>query len=101
MYCYNTQPGIEINYATGESKAEDGSVPYGSSTSVTSQKQETQPDTTPSVAVSYIGNKNTKKFHYPDCGSVKQMSEKNKDYMNCTRDEAIARGYVSCKNCNP
>ena len=44
-------------------------------------------------------DKNTKKFHYPDCGSVKQMSEHNKDYMNCTRDDAIARGYVSCKTC--
>lgn len=46
-------------------------------------------------------DKNTKKFHYPDCGSVKQMSEHNKDYMTCTRDDAIARGYVGCKNCNP
>ena len=99
VYCYNVQPGIEINYATGESKAQDGSAPYGSSAVVTPQKQETQTNTTTSIETSYIGNKNTKKFHYPDCGSVKQMSEKNKDYMNCTRDEAISRGYVGCNNC--
>jgi len=101
VYCYNVQPGIEINYATGESKAKDGSAPYGSSAVVASPKQEAPTDTAVSVETSYIGNKNTKKFHYPDCRSVKQMSEHNKDYMNCTRDEAISRGYVGCKNCNP
>ena len=101
VYCYNVQPGIEINYATGESKAKDGSAPYGSSAAVTSPKQEAPTDTSVSVETTYIGNKNTKKFHYPDCRSVKQMSEHNKDYLNCTRDEVISRGYVSCKNCNP
>ena len=101
VYCYNVQPGIEINYATGESKAQDGSALYGSSAVVTPQKQETQTNTTTSIETTYIGNKNTKKFHYPYCGSVKQMSEHNKDYLNCTRDEVISRGYVSCKNCNP
>ena len=101
VYCYNVQPGIEINYATGESKAKDGSAPYRSSAVVTAPKQEATTDTSVSVETSYIGNKNTKKFHYPGCRSVKQMSEHNKDYMTCTRDEDIARGYVSCKNCNP
>ena len=47
----------------------------------------------------------TKRFQqnliYPDSRSVKQMSDHNKDYMTCTRDDTIARGYVSCKNCNP
>ena len=49
----------------------------------------------------YIGNANTKKFHYPDCGVVSQMKEKNKVYLNCTRDEAIKDGYTSCGRCNP
>lgn len=49
----------------------------------------------------YIANKNTKKFHYPYCKSVKQMKEKNKEYRTCTRDELIREGYVPCKNCNP
>ncbi|MCI9141027.1 MAG: MBL fold metallo-hydrolase [Lachnospiraceae bacterium] len=51
--------------------------------------------------VDYICNTNTKKFHYPDCGSVKQMSEKNKLPVNTTREELIQQGYVPCKNCNP
>ena len=48
----------------------------------------------------YIGNKNTKKFHYPWCHSVDQMKEKNKVVLN-SRNEAINKGYVPCKNCNP
>lgn len=47
----------------------------------------------------YIGNANTKKFHYPDCGAVSQMKEKNKVYLNCTRDEAIKDGYTPCGRC--
>lgn len=54
-----------------------------------------------STEVKYIGNKNTGKFHYPSCKSVKQMKDKNKAYLTCSRDEAIAMGYVPCKNCNP
>ena len=34
-FYYNVQPGIEINYATGESKAKDGSAPYVSHTTKT------------------------------------------------------------------
>ena len=49
----------------------------------------------------YIGNANTKKFHYPECGAVSQMKEKNKVYLNCIRDEAIKDGYNPCGRCNP
>lgn len=52
------------------------------------------------VSVQYIGNANTRKFHKPRCGSVKQMNESNKREIN-TRDEAINGGYVPCKKCNP
>ncbi len=49
----------------------------------------------------YIGNKNTKKFHYPECAAVSQMKEKNKVFLNCTRDEALRGGYPPCGQCNP
>ncbi|MCR5166568.1 MAG: hypothetical protein K6C13_05035, partial [Oscillospiraceae bacterium] len=49
----------------------------------------------------YVLNKNTKKFHRPDCSSVKDMKEKNKEYSNESRDEIIAKGYSPCKKCNP
>lgn len=53
------------------------------------------------VGQSYILNTNTKKFHYPSCGSVKQMKESNKQSYTGSRDDVIARGYVPCKKCNP
>ena len=62
----------------------------------------TESQTTPAPAgTDYILNKNTHKFHYPSCSSVKQMKDKNKAYYTGTRDEVIAMGYDPCKRCNP
>lgn len=95
VYCYNVQPGIKINYATGDSKAEDGSAPYGSSATVTKPAEQNNN----SANTTFIANKNTKKFHYPYCSSVKQMKDKNKKELNCSREEAIQQGYSPCGNC--
>lgn len=67
------------------------------------QGKETSLASTPSGEKrrNYVLNTNTKKFHYPDCRSVKQMKDKNrKDYYG-TRTEVINQGYVPCKNCDP
>jgi len=44
----------------------------------------------------YIGNKNSKKFHRPDCRYL--PAEHNRVYFK-TREEAVEAGYVSCKVC--
>ena len=51
--------------------------------------------------VTYILNKNSKKFHRPNCSSVDDMKEKNKQEFYGTREEAIAQGYEPCKRCHP
>lgn len=51
--------------------------------------------------IDYILNKNTKKFHYPQCSSVKQMKESNKWYYTGTRESVISMGYSSCGKCHP
>lgn len=66
---------------------------------------QTAPDTplataSPQSAL-YVLNTHTKKFHYPDCPSVEQMSDKNKDFTDATREELIGRGYTPCGRCNP
>ena len=53
------------------------------------------------VGVTYVLNKNTKKFHYPDCASVDDMAAKNRLDVSWDRDEVIAKGYVACTRCNP
>lgn len=50
------------------------------------------------VGETYIGNKNTKKFHRQSCHTL--PAEKNRVELK-SRDEAIKQGYVPCKNCNP
>jgi len=65
------------------------------------------PDSEPSKEMTtapvydYIGNKNTKKFHYSYCKSVNQMKESNKLYFTGTREQMIGMGYKSCGNCHP
>lgn len=51
-------------------------------------------------AVAYIGNGNTKKFHYPTCSSVGEMNPANKVPLP-DRAAAVAGGYVPCKRCDP
>ena len=61
----------------------------------------TQAQATVSGGGSYVLNTNSKKFHYPSCSSVGDMSLKNRRDVNMSRDEIIAQGFIPCKRCNP
>lgn len=62
----------------------------------------TEPDHThEETGTDYVGNKNSKVFHYAWCNSVDRMKESNKYYYTGTRDEMISKGYKPCQNCNP
>ena len=107
VFAYNVQPGIEIDYATGESKLADGAQQEEQKTATVtptpSPEPEKQEPATGSEAsqADYILNTNTKKFHYPTCSSVNDMKEKNKQEFFGTRDEAISNGYFPCGRCKP
>ena len=104
VYCYNVQPGIEIDYVTGDSSAKDTSTNSASDSSDEEPNAESIVDSDNSQNNSggtYILNTNTKKFHYPSCSSVSSMSEKNKQEFSGNRDEVISMGYAPCKRCNP
>ena len=107
VFAYNVQPGIEIDYATGESKLADGAQQEeqkpATVTPAPSPEPEKQEPATGSEAsqADYILNTNTKKFHYPTCSSVNDMKEKNKQEFFGTRDEAISNGYSPCGRCKP
>ena len=49
----------------------------------------------------YVLNTNTRKFHYPDCGSALQTKDKNKAYHKGTREELIGMEYAPCGRCKP
>ena len=98
VFAYNAQPGVSIDYATGDSALTGDPAPQS--------RPEPRPEPKPAPAPSsgehtYILNTNTKKFHHPDCRSVSQMSEKNKQEFTGDRQELIDRGYEPCGNCNP
>ncbi|MCD8083920.1 MAG: DNA/RNA non-specific endonuclease [Clostridiales bacterium] len=99
VFAYNVQPGITIDYATGDSHVSDGTEAAVSSEAAT--EAETSAGTVSANTQEYILNINTGKFHLPECSSVKSMSEKNKKSWTCTRDELIEDGYSPCKICNP
>lgn len=82
VFCYNVQPGIEIDYTTGRSREAD-SLENGDG----EEEQE------------FVLNTRTKKFHSPDCPSVKKMSAKNKKTVQTARDELIRDGYKPCGAC--
>lgn len=86
VYCYNVQPGVTIDYATGES------WPEGTE----------QPDAGQSGAGQhYVLNTSSMKFHLPDCPGVSNMSEQNKQDYTGSREELIAQGYSPCGTCDP
>lgn len=119
VYAYNVQPGITIDYATGDSwlsseKGNSDSSSGGNSavsqsaadksgTQQAAVQTEFVKETSASVSTGteYILNTNTKKFHYPSCSGVKQMKASNKKEYTGSRDDLIAQGYDPCKKCNP
>ena len=90
VFCYNVQPGIIIDYSNGASRLADDSVIPVDPVVAEQMKQ-----------ADYICNTNTKKFHYPECKSVKDMKEKNKKAHIGSREELIQQGFSPCGNCKP
>lgn len=87
VFCYNVQPGVEIDYETGYSWASDDK---GIQTSGGDDGK-----------AQYVININSEKFHTPECSSVKDISEENKQEFYGKREELIKAGYEPCKRCNP
>ena len=73
VFVYNVQPGVEIDYLTGESwlAGEPG----------------------PSETADFVLNTSSKKFHRPDCSGVAGMSRSNREDYTGSRADLIAQGY--------
>lgn len=48
----------------------------------------------------YILNTSSKKFHLPECSSVKTIHSENKEKVKDNRDNLMKDSYMPCKNCN-
>jgi len=114
-FCYNVQPGITIDYSDGSSEGPE----YTGSKEETAARSDVTPETgattpplpmppadrvtgeTVDVAMDYVLNHNTKKFHYPECDSVKDIKEKNREDVHSTREDIISQGFDPCGKCRP
>ena len=130
VFCYNVQPGIAIDYATGKTskkQAAQGEIAdalaggsltvaelpgmsparnHGSGDAPAAKSADGTNGAAPAGANAggteiYVLNTNTRRFHYPDCYSVNQMSDRNKEIGHYSRSELIDRGYQPCGNCRP
>lgn len=114
VFAYNAQPGVKINYATGESELESGTVntqpkpqsekpaaPVAPSKPTENTPAPEPQQNAPQSQCDYVLNTNTKKFHLPSCSSADDIKATNRQEYSGNRDDLIAQGYVPCKRCDP
>lgn len=85
VFCYNIQPGVEIDYSNGES----------SKATFVSDIENAE------SSAEYVLNTNTFKYHRPTCESVGKMAENNRQVYKGEKKKLETAGYTACKNCCP
>lgn len=120
VFVYNIEPGIEIDYATGDSHPSDAVVEVSSNDAINegtegkkgsskdpasrkagSAQESSSAESSEGVEKVYVLNTNTHKFHDPSCASADDIAGSNRqDYVG-TRDALMADGYEPCGRCNP
>lgn len=99
VFCYNSQPEIEIDYSDGSSKYVGSSTQ--STAATTASKATSASKITTNSKTTYILNNGTKKIHTSSCKFAKSISAKNKSTYSGDIDDLIEQGYERCKVCNP
>ena len=85
VYCYNVQPGVDIDYATGENHASG---------------QTEEEEAYYSEVLDFMLNTRSKKFHALDCPRAADISAQNREYFRGTRQELLDMGYTPAQECN-
>ena len=94
VYCYNVQPGIDINYADGTSR--EATTDYSDELIETAEQLGLKEEIR-----TYIINNKTKKIHKPDCSSVSDIGNANFEQYEGYLSTLLQEGYTLCKKCNP
>lgn len=89
VYCHNVQPGIVIDYATGNSHA-DGVISLEAEDTAESADE-----------THYILNTNSGKIHTPDCPSAAKIADHNKKDYYGEMSGLLSDGYTACQQCHP
>lgn len=94
-------PNEPVEEPAQEPTEEPTEKPTEAPTEAPTEKPTEAPVTGGNGEVTYILNTSSKKYHDPDCGSVKKMSEKNKEETTLSKEELEAMGYKPCGTCKP
>lgn len=92
VFCYNVQPGVGIDYSTGESWSNPVTTEATTESVDTTQQQNV-------VTAQYLLNTNTKKIHKTHCHHIKKMNEENKKLYSGSLDDLYSQGYTTCGTC--
>ena len=125
VFVYNVEPGVKIDYVTGDnwesseipavmSKGEatttrgasgdaalSQSAPSKGKTNASGTSGDSSSSASTAEQQTYILNKRSHKFHRPECDSVQSMSPTNKEEFTGLRQTLIDEGYTPCRSCNP
>lgn len=88
VYIANIQPGLILDYATGEN--------WEAGTDTDAEDPSTLPG-----AQDYVVNRSNGKFHLPTCRYAESMSASNREEIRAPRSWMMANGYDPCGVCNP
>lgn len=107
VYVYNVQPGVVIDYATGESQLGDPTAAQNQPAAQTPD-EDAQPaeedaaaESGDTVSFTYTLNTKTKKFHDPGCSGAASISPDNRDSFTGDRQTLLDQGYTPCGQCQP
>ena len=102
IFCYNVQPGVTIDYATGRSWAEGSqqtTKKQATQAQPTTQKQVQTTKQQSTITAQYVLNTNSKKIHKTSCYHINKMSEANKKSYSGSLDDLYSQGYTTCGTC--
>ena len=83
VYVYNVQPGVVIDYATGESYAAESVAADGE------------------IIVCYVVNTSSGKFHMESCSQSGGIKPENRQVLEATRSQMLAWNFEPAGCCKP
>ncbi len=90
IWSYNVQPGVYIDYLTGDNHLEGEP---GLDVTNPNESDDSKYLLAEDISGDFILNKRSKKIHIEDCEGVDSMSEKNKEKYSGSYNELIRQGY--------
>ena len=81
VFVFNVQPGVVIDYSTGESRVDEEYFNKD--------------------AQNFVLNTGSKRFHKPTCADAGSMKPENRQEVRTSKEVLTAQGYKPCGSCKP